>query len=236
MQFHERLKKYRKEKKLTQEELAEHLHVSRSAIAKWENGLGLPSNDSLEEIATFFETTREDLLADRETEMVIVEKNSALSRQKKWLITLVALVVALLVVSSVFLGIFLTSSKEPTTVGEDAEILGIEACFLAESETLKGDEPLQVYHLKAGETYALYVRLRHRGSKDVTLEKSAVKLCFDARFFLFDEGEYWEEPDRDATPSEAYPFYFTCLDAAAYTEILVIAGGYWCRVAAIIEA
>ena len=134
MQFHERLKKYRKEKKLTQKELAEHLHVSRSAIAKWENGLGLPSNDSSEEIATFFETTREDLLADRETEMVIVEKNSALSRQKKWLITLVALVVALLVVSSVFLGIFLTSSKEPTTVGEDAEILGIEACFLAESD------------------------------------------------------------------------------------------------------
>ena len=46
MQFYERLKQYRKKTGLTQQELAQKIHVSRSAVAKWENGLGLPSDPS----------------------------------------------------------------------------------------------------------------------------------------------------------------------------------------------
>ena len=38
----------------TQEELAEALFVSRTAISKWESGRGYPSIDSLKEISTFF--------------------------------------------------------------------------------------------------------------------------------------------------------------------------------------
>lgn len=47
MEFNEKLQKLRKEQKLTQEELAEKLFVSRTAISKWESGRGYPSIDSL---------------------------------------------------------------------------------------------------------------------------------------------------------------------------------------------
>ncbi len=236
MQFHERLQKYRKERKLTQEELAEKLHVSRSAVAKWENGLGLPSGESLEDLAAFFGTTQEELLADRETETIIVEKNGKLSRQKKWLIGLISLVVALIIASSVLLGVFLARGNESESVGGgETEILGIGAGFNAEYEELDGDEKLVVYCLQAGETYEFYVRLYHRGSRDVKLGKGGVEIYYDTRLFAFDEGEYWEGPDRDDTPADEYPFYFTCLDTAAYTEILVTAEGYWCKAAVVIE-
>ena len=107
MQFHERLKEYRKKCGLTQEELARKIHISRSAVAKWENGLGLPAEDSLDALAAFFEVDREELLADRETESIIVAKNGKLSRQKLWLICLIVLVGVILVVSAIVLGVFL---------------------------------------------------------------------------------------------------------------------------------
>ena len=236
MEFHERLKLYRRGKGLTQEELAERLYVSRSAVAKWENGLGLPNAETLKELAAFFGVTQQELLSDRETEAIIVEKNGRLSRQKKWLIGLGCLV-AVLLAAAIFLGVFLPRADRSGIVGGgDVEILGIEASFHAEYETLKGDVPLKVYHLKAGETYEFYVRLLHRGSRDVSLGKGSVRVYFDTRFFSLDEGEYWEEPDRDATPAEEYPFYLTCSDRAAYTEIFVTAGEYWCKAAVVIEA
>ena len=54
MRFKDRLKALRKEKNLTQKELSEAIFVSRSAVAKWENGLGLPSRASYEELLSFF--------------------------------------------------------------------------------------------------------------------------------------------------------------------------------------
>lgn len=39
MEFNEKLQKLRKEQNLTQEELAEKLFVSRTAISKWESGV-----------------------------------------------------------------------------------------------------------------------------------------------------------------------------------------------------
>ena len=47
MEFNEKLQSLRKNKGLTQEELAEALYVSRTAISKWESGRGYPSIDSL---------------------------------------------------------------------------------------------------------------------------------------------------------------------------------------------
>ena len=38
MEFHEKLQELRRQKGLTQEQLAEHLFVSRAAVSKWESG------------------------------------------------------------------------------------------------------------------------------------------------------------------------------------------------------
>ena len=50
MEFNEKLQELRKQKNMTQDELAEHLYVSRTAISKWESGRGYPSIESLKAI------------------------------------------------------------------------------------------------------------------------------------------------------------------------------------------
>ena len=62
MEFNEKLKELRSSRGLTQEELAEALFVSRTAISKWESGRGYPSIDSLREISDFFSVTIDELL------------------------------------------------------------------------------------------------------------------------------------------------------------------------------
>ena len=63
MEFNEKLQGLRKNKGLTQEELAEALYVSRTAISKWESGRGYPSIDSLKDISKFFSVSIDDLLS-----------------------------------------------------------------------------------------------------------------------------------------------------------------------------
>ncbi len=66
MEFNEKLQELRKAKGLTQEELAEALFVSRTAISKWESGRGYPSIDSLKAIAKFFGVSIDSLLSGEE--------------------------------------------------------------------------------------------------------------------------------------------------------------------------
>ena len=66
MEFHEKLQELRKQKGLTQEELAESLFVSRTAISKWESGRGYPYIDSLKALAKFFSVTIDELLSGEE--------------------------------------------------------------------------------------------------------------------------------------------------------------------------
>ena len=63
MEFHEKLQELRKSRGITQEELAETLYVSRTAISKWESGRGYPNIDSLKEISKYFSVSIDDLLS-----------------------------------------------------------------------------------------------------------------------------------------------------------------------------
>ena len=72
MEFNEKLQELRKKRGLTQEELAEILFVSRTAVSKWESGRGMPSIESLKAISKFFAVTLDDLLSSEEL-LVIAE-------------------------------------------------------------------------------------------------------------------------------------------------------------------
>ena len=74
MEFNEKLQELRKQKGLTQEELAEQLYVSRTAISKWESGRGYPNIESLKAIAKFFSVTVDELLSSGEV-LTIAEEN-----------------------------------------------------------------------------------------------------------------------------------------------------------------
>ena len=74
MEFCEKLQELRKSHRLTQEELAEQLYVSRTAISKWESGRGYPSIDSLKAIAKYFSVSVDDLLSGN-TVLTIAEED-----------------------------------------------------------------------------------------------------------------------------------------------------------------
>ena len=63
MEFHEKLQELRKQKGLTQEQLAQQLYVSRAAVSKWESGRGYPNLDSLKALAKFYSVTIDELLS-----------------------------------------------------------------------------------------------------------------------------------------------------------------------------
>ncbi len=58
---------------MTQEELAEALFVSRTAISKWESGRGYPNIDSLKEISRYFSVSIDDLISS--DDLIVVAEN-----------------------------------------------------------------------------------------------------------------------------------------------------------------
>jgi transcriptional regulator with XRE-family HTH domain len=62
MKFEEKILQIRKEKGLSQEELAEYLGVSRQAVAKWESGASYPEVDKLIAICNLFQISIDSLL------------------------------------------------------------------------------------------------------------------------------------------------------------------------------
>lgn len=74
MEFNEKLQELRKQKGLTQEELAELLYVSRTAVSKWESGRGFPNIESLKAISKYFSVSLDELLSGEEI-LVIAEED-----------------------------------------------------------------------------------------------------------------------------------------------------------------
>lgn len=77
MEFGEKLQELRKSRGLTQQELAEALYVSRTAISKWESGRGYPSIDSLKEISGFFSVSIDDLLSGEKLVSLAKKENQS---------------------------------------------------------------------------------------------------------------------------------------------------------------
>jgi len=68
----ENIKRFRKERNITQEELSEILGVSFQSVSRWENGTCYPDLELLPTIAEFFRITVDSLLGVNE---VIEQKN-----------------------------------------------------------------------------------------------------------------------------------------------------------------
>ena len=68
MTFAEKLKKLRTDNKLTQDELAEKIFVTRTAISKWETDKGYPSIESLKQLSVLFHISIDELISDQDVE------------------------------------------------------------------------------------------------------------------------------------------------------------------------
>ena len=68
MTLGEKLKKFRNDTGMTQEELAARLYVTRAAVSKWETDRGYPAIDSLRLIARLMDCTLDELVSDDDVE------------------------------------------------------------------------------------------------------------------------------------------------------------------------
>ena len=119
MEFNEKLQELRKNKGLTQEELAEALYVSRTAISKWESGRGYPSIDSLKEIAKYFSVTIDELLSTDEV-LTIAEKDN--KQKEKHLRSLVFGLLDISVIMFFFLPFF---GQKANGIVEEVSLLSL---------------------------------------------------------------------------------------------------------------
>lgn len=69
------LKELRKEKQLTQEQLAEILGVTNRSISRWENGVNMPDLDLVIEIANYYDISIEEIL-DGERKIEVIDKKT----------------------------------------------------------------------------------------------------------------------------------------------------------------
>ena len=67
------IKRLRKERNLTQEQLAEQLNISSAAVSKWENNIGMPDISNIVPLANLFGVTTDELFGvngiDKEAEI-----------------------------------------------------------------------------------------------------------------------------------------------------------------------
>ena len=77
MEFNEKIQELRKSKGMTQEDLAEALYVSRTAISKWESGRGYPNIDSLKDISKFFSVSIDELLSSEKLLSIAEKENKS---------------------------------------------------------------------------------------------------------------------------------------------------------------
>ena len=117
MELNEKIQMIRKEHGLTQEEFADKIFVSRTAVSKWETGRGTPSLDSLQMISKEFNIRLDDLLS---TEQVIdyarKEREVEIGRIRSFLDAFLNIVVLLAIflplykseINGVFYSVYLT--------------------------------------------------------------------------------------------------------------------------------
>ena len=134
MEFNEKLQELRKSRSLTQEELAEALFVSRTAISKWEQGRGYPSLDSLKEISGFFSVSIDDLICSEE--IISAAEDEKKECMDKY-ISLICNTLDIFLVLLLFLPVFGNGADNPASVSLYA-ITGISTWIKKVFATLIG--------------------------------------------------------------------------------------------------
>ncbi|MBQ2858399.1 MAG: helix-turn-helix transcriptional regulator [Bacteroidaceae bacterium] len=125
MEFCDKLKDLRAEKGVSQAKLAADIHISRSAVAKWENGLGLPNDESLKLLSEYFGVSIDELLPDKPTAETIVSKNKTIDQQKKVILGFsIGCAIGLFILAFIFIEP-LRDSLELLGIGTIIAVLGI---------------------------------------------------------------------------------------------------------------
>lgn len=100
MKFSDKLKELRKEKGLTQEELAKEISASRSLIARYENGSATPTKENLELISKYFGVKTSNLIEQNEIIELTLEQRRSILMIERIFIFIVDFINALFIIIS----------------------------------------------------------------------------------------------------------------------------------------
>jgi len=81
MEFKDRIKELRNERKLTQQQLADDLYVSRGTVSKWETGLRYPGVEDLVMLSEYFHVSIDNLLSKEDYSNKIQKEPVASNRK-----------------------------------------------------------------------------------------------------------------------------------------------------------
>ena len=134
------LSQKRKEKGLSQSELAKQLHVTKQTVSKWETGKGMPDISILTSIAEIFDVTVDELLTGNEppARIEIVEREVEKKPSVRKLIAIIAPVVIVLIVAVTLMSVYIPKAinktpapapQQPEPVYQEMDIVGNRAIF-----------------------------------------------------------------------------------------------------------
>lgn len=131
-QIGEFLKQLRKEKGITQEQLAEELNVSARTVSRWETGRNMPDISLLVEIADFFELSIPEIIhAERKSEIMedkeTIQKMSEYADAERKLLSKRVCILSVVGLVSLLVGLLMESFLPNTTVHVYDLIQGV--CF-----------------------------------------------------------------------------------------------------------
>ena len=124
MELSERLTELRKEKNLSQAELADALNVSRQSVSLWENGSTVPALDKLQFLAEFYGVTLDELFFSVEKKQKPQEQNptpqtAEEKHKRKWIYLCAAAVVVMLLIAVLIAAIgHKEDLKEPVSIDD----------------------------------------------------------------------------------------------------------------------
>ena len=161
-----KIRELRISKNLTQQQLADELHVTKQAISKWEKGKSVPDISSIELLAEFFGVSVDYLVNDHSDEAGTKAKDASPERIIKLntlLICILAFMMAIVIIlSSVILGVLLRKIKRDTSVSNAISVTGLELTYIPEyssTEILDEDKTFVVcFHIYNSTDYVRKIR------------------------------------------------------------------------------
>lgn len=180
MRFKDKIKALRRERNLTQKELGEEIFVSRSAVAKWENGLGLPSRASYEALLDFFGVSETVLPLNEEEEAPKIRRRIAIHivcGAVSWTLILALALAPLLLMYAVMNGYGFTSKMAAGKYFADNEVISTDGYDFYVSYFSDTDENGENVYL--GISSFVAVEKRIYGYQSIRDNKDYRRIVFD---------------------------------------------------------
>lgn len=135
MRFGEALAKHRKEANLSQEQLAEKLHVSRQAVSKWESEQSVPDIYTIQKVVELFGLSIDDFLSDPQQITVNEPKGNGSFK----IISMVFMLVVFMsgIVLYIFGTFFYKDTFEPLPVWLSFFLCGISLAYFVVTEVIR---------------------------------------------------------------------------------------------------